>query len=198
MLFAQCATLFSGFILPLAFAVAQSNDDLSWVPFDRQQFNGSIALDTQGDVQFFWKAGDEYSTFGIASRSSGYLAVGFSETGAMTGADMAVGYQDPNGTFVFENRHADGFIFPEVSQDQVKNMRFKEGQQTNNVTSFVFEKRNEADCLQTQDDVAINDWQWIIYAFSNANTFAQHGEQTDGSNPWELPRHLLTLPLIAL
>ncbi|KAK1063711.1 hypothetical protein LTR33_012238, partial [Friedmanniomyces endolithicus] len=93
-----------------AFAVAQNNVTtnnvtLSWVPFDQNQFDNNAALDLSGDVQLYWKVGDEYSTFGIASRSSGYLALGFSQTGAMTGADMAVGYQDQNGSFVFENRN---------------------------------------------------------------------------------------------
>ena len=122
--------------------LAQSSNSLDWVPFDRKQFNGSIALDTKGDVQLFWKTGDEYSTFGVASRSNGYLALGFSETGAMTGADMAVGYKDHAGNFIFENRHAVGFVTPEVSVDQTTNMRFKEGHQANGVTSFIFEKRN--------------------------------------------------------
>src|SRR6186713_1484591 len=112
-----------------AVTVAQSSNDLAWVPFDREQFDGNIALDTNGDVQLFWKTGDTNSTFGIASRSSGYLALGFSETGAMTGADMAVGYKDQNGNFIFENRHAMGFVTPEVSQDQKNNMRLQEGHQ---------------------------------------------------------------------
>lgn len=155
-------------------AVAQSNNDLSWVLFDRGQFEGNVALDTNGDVQLFWNIGDVNSTYGIASRSSGYLALGFSETGAMTGADMAVGYKDQNGTFIFENRHAAGFITPQVSSDQEKNMRFQEGRQENGVTSFVFEKRNKAECVQNQVDVAVDAWQWFIYAFSEENTFAQH------------------------
>lgn len=180
MLLNYCAALFGALLLSLPFAVAQSNSNLSWVPFDRQQFNGSIALDTKGDVQLFWKTGDEYSTFGVASRSNGYLALGFSETGAMTGADMAVGYNDQNGTFVFENRHATDFVTPQISQDQEKNMRFKEGYQADVVTAFVFEKQNKADCLQDQENVLKDSWQWFIYAFSQENIFAQHGPGQNG------------------
>lgn len=153
---------------------AQNSTDLSWVPFDRSQFNGNITLDADGNVQLFWKTSSNYSTFGVASRSNGYLALGFSQTGAMTGADMAVGYNDKNGKFVFENRHAGGFFTPQVSADQENNMKFREGSQTNGVTSFIFDKRNTADCLETQGDVATDAWQWIIYAFSDENTFAQH------------------------
>src|SRR3982750_1890575 len=102
MLLSWCTTLLGALLLPLSFAVAQSNDDLSWIPFDREQFDGNATLDDDGNVRLFWKTGDNYSTFGIASRSSGYLALGFSQTGAMTGADMAVGYTDQNGEFVFE------------------------------------------------------------------------------------------------
>lgn len=160
--------------------VAQANDDLRWVPFDRQQFNGSVALDTNADVQLYWKIGEEYSTFGIASRSSGYLAVGFSQTGAMTGADIAVGYTDQDGVFSFENRHASGFVTPEISQDQEGNMRFKEGYQADGVTAFIFEKNNKADCLETQADVAVTSWQWMIYAFSQDNSFSQHGPGENG------------------
>ncbi|KAK5084858.1 hypothetical protein LTR70_007753 [Exophiala xenobiotica] len=183
MLLAHYATLLSRFTqssLPLiflalaAFAVAQSSIDLDWVPFDREQFNGNVALDEKGNVQLFWKTANESSTFGVASRSSGYLALGFSETGAMTGADMAVGYKDQDDNFVFENRHAMGFVTPQVSPDQKNNMQLQEGHQADGVTAFIFEKQNKADCLQTQADVAKDAWQWFIYAISDENTFAQH------------------------
>lgn len=162
------------FALLAAFAAAQNLTTVNWVPFDQTQFNASISLDTNSDVMLFWKTGPEYSTYGIASRSSGYLAVGFSQTGAMTGADMAVGYTDSNGDFVFENHYATGFMYPQLSPDQSTNMRFKEGKQANGVTAFIFEKKNTAGCLTTQQDVAIDAWQWMIYAFSPNNVFAQH------------------------
>ena len=175
MLLTRYATLFGSLIFSLPSAVAQTSEDLSWVSFDRQQFNGSAPLDDKGDVQLFWKTGDNYSTFGIASRSNGYLALGFSETGAMTGADMAVLYTDSDGKPVFENRHAGGFVTPQVSQDQEDNMRLKESHQENGVTSFVFEKRNTAACIEEQMNVLKDAWQWFIYAYSDSgNTFAQH------------------------
>lgn len=159
---------------PAALVTAQAGNDLSWVLFDRTQFDGNTALDAKGDVQLFWKTGDEYSTYGIASRSGGYLALGFSETGAMTGADIALGYKDSAGKFVLENRHAAGFTAPELSNDQENNIRLKEGDQENGVTAFVFEKKNKADCLQYQVDVTKDSWQWFIYALSDENTFAMH------------------------
>ena len=163
-----------------SFAGAQSNNNSDWVPFDRNQFNGNAALDTIGDVQLFWKTGENYSTFGAASRSTGYLALGFSQTGAMTGSDMAVGYNDEDGNFIFENRYATDFVTPQVSPDQEKNMRLIEGSQANGVTSFIFEKQNKADCLETQADVGKDAWQWFIYAFSDDNTFAQHAPGHNG------------------
>ncbi|EOO02029.1 putative dbh-like monooxygenase protein 1-like protein [Phaeoacremonium minimum UCRPA7] len=161
-------------------AVAQSNDALGWIPFDRSQFSGNATLDEDGDVRLFWEIGDEYSTFGIASRSSGYLALGFSETGAMTGADMAVGYTNDNDEFVLENRHAAGFVSPELSDDQENNIRLREGHQEAGVTSFIFEKKNDADCLQNQANVHTAAWQWFIYAFSDKNVFAQHAPGNKG------------------
>lgn len=165
-----------------ASVLAQTSNDLSWVPFDHTQFTGNVALDTSGDVQLFWKIGQNHSTYGIASRSNGYLALGFSETGAMTGADMAVGYKTQDGNFVFENRHATDFVYPQMSQDQKNNMRLKEGHQDNGTTAFVFEKQNIADCLQTQADVHVDAWQWFIYAFSDQNTFAQHAAGNMGKS----------------
>lgn len=168
-----------------SFAHAQSSGGLDWIPFDRNQFSGNVALDANGDVQLFFNTEGNhstlgYSTFGIACRSSGYLALGLSQTGAMTGGDIAVGYSDEDGKFVFENRYATDFVTPQVSPDQDKNMRFKEGNQANGVTSFIFEKQNKADCLQTQADVATDAWQWFIYAFSDDNTFAQHAPGHNG------------------
>lgn len=159
---------------PAALVAAQAGNDLSWVLFDREQFDGNTVLDAKGDVQLFWKTGDEYSTYGIASRSGGYLALGFSETGAMTGADIAVGYKDSAGNFVLENRYAAGFTAPKLSNDQKNNIRLKEGNQKNGVTAFVFEKRNKADCLQNQVDVTKDSWQWFIYSFSDENNFGIH------------------------
>src|SRR4051794_39834491 len=86
-------------LLPLLMALVAA-DDLSWVPFDRTQFNGNATLDSKGNVQLFWKIGSNYSTYGIASKSKGFLAVGFSETGAMTGADIALGYMGASNKFV--------------------------------------------------------------------------------------------------
>ena len=159
---------------------AQANKDLDWVPFDQEQFSGNVSLDEKGDVHLFWKTGDEYSTYGVASKSSGYLALGFSETGAMTGADMAVGYTDDSGEFQLENYHAAGFVFPEPSEDQENNIRLKEGSQKDGVTSFVFEKKNKVDCVVDQTNVATEAWQWFIYAFSDENSFAQHEDGNMG------------------
>jgi hypothetical protein len=158
----------------VATIAAQSTPDVTWVPFDRSQFSNNTALDTDGSVQLFWRTGDEYSTYGVASRSNGYLGLGFSQTGAMTGADMAIGYRHTNGTFIFENRHATDFVQPQVSPDQSTDMRFKEGGQADGVTYFVFDKKNTADCFDTQADVMTDSWQWFIYAHSDSNTFEQH------------------------
>lgn len=160
--------------LLLLSAVAQSSNAPRWIPFDQEQFENNIALDTKGNVQLFWKMGDVYSTYGIASRSSGYLALGFSETGAMTGADIAVGRKDDSGKFVLENRHAGGFFTPQLSKDQEVNIRLKQGNQTDGVTWFIFEKKNSAVCLEEQADVHLDSWQWFIYAFSDDNTFQKH------------------------
>ncbi|KAI9151240.1 DBH-like monooxygenase protein 1 [Paramyrothecium foliicola] len=169
------------FLLGLPVSIsAQSTDRHSWIPFDQRQFSGNTTLDVEGDVQLFWEIGHEYSTFGIASRSNGYLALGFSETGAMTGADMAVGYMGENDQFVLENFHAAGFVFPKLSEDQQNNIQLKEGHQHDGVTAFVFQKKNEADCLENQVNVATESWQWFIYAFSNENTFTQHEPGNNG------------------
>lgn len=162
------------------FVAAQAGNDLSWVTFDRSQFDGNTALDANGNVQLFWKIADDYSTYGIASRSAGYLALGFSETGAMTGADIALGYRDSTGKFVLENRYADGFVTPQLSTDQQRNIQLNQGNQTDGVTAFVFEKKNKADCLQNQVDVATDSWQWFIYAFSNENAFQKHDAGNKG------------------
>lgn len=43
----------------------------------------------------------------------------------MTGADIALGYTNNDNEFVFENRHAAGFVTPQMSDDQVNNMHSK-------------------------------------------------------------------------
>ena len=167
--------------LVAALAIAQSTTiNSSWVPFDRSPLPGNATLDDKGNVQLFWSIGDEYSRYAIASRSTGYLALGFSQTGAMTGADIAVGLKGDNGNFTFENRYATGFDTPEVSPDQTTNMRFVDGGQSNGTTWFIFDKKNLAACTQTQQNVATNAVQWFIYAHSNQNVFAQHASGSMG------------------
>lgn len=173
-------TLWLAGIALASLAGAQRSNNLDWIPFDQSQFSGNVALDEDGQVQLFYETGDNFSTFGVASRSSGYLALGFSQTGAMTGGDMAVGYNDEDGNFVLENRHATDFVTPQISPDQEKNMRLQEGSQADGVTSFIFQKQNKADCLETQADVASDGWQWFIYAFSDDNTFAIHAPGHNG------------------
>ena len=41
------------FLALAALGVAQSSNDLDWVPFDREQFNENVALDEKGNVQLF-------------------------------------------------------------------------------------------------------------------------------------------------
>ena len=85
-------------------------------------------------------------------------------------------------SFKLENHHATGFAYPEESKDQKKNIRLKEGHQKDGVTAFVFEKKNSAACLKEQVNVATESWQWFIYAFSQDNTFAQHGPGENGKS----------------
>lgn len=157
-----------------AIAAAQSTIKASWIPFDTAPYTGNATLDDDGHVQAFWTIGNEYSTYAIASQSDGYLAMGFSQTGAMTGADIALGSRSDNGSFVFENRYTTGFVMPQASPDQATNMHYIDGGQANGVTWFSFQKKNTADCLQTQSTVEVDAWQWLIYAHSDSNTFAQH------------------------
>lgn len=48
-------------------ALAQNTSDMSWVPFDRNQFTTNATVVTAGDFRVFWKLGEEYSTYRVAS-----------------------------------------------------------------------------------------------------------------------------------
>ncbi|KAI8812695.1 PHM/PNGase F domain-containing protein [Cladochytrium replicatum] len=152
----------------------------NWIPFDTTKWKRHLTLKTPADkpVELFWTLSPDLATIqvGIASNNSaGWLAVGFSETNGMKGADIALGYVNPSGQFVLEDRFTEDFVAPIV--DTRQDLTLTGSWHTNAYTAFTFSRPTKAGCNNTQDRdlyVEPNSQQHVLVAFGTSMSFAQH------------------------
>lgn len=55
-------------------------------------------MDPQNRISFAWKINGDMIDFEIAAKTNDWVGIGFSPNGAMTGADMVVGWIDQANT----------------------------------------------------------------------------------------------------
>ncbi|KAI8799532.1 PHM/PNGase F domain-containing protein [Cladochytrium replicatum] len=169
------------YVLPLALGAP------SWIPFDTTQFKRHLTIFTPAKkpVEFFWTLSDDLSTITAAvasNNSAGWLAVGFSETGGMKGADIALGYASGS-KFVLEDRFTTDFAQPVLDTHQ--NLTLIDSWSTTSYVAFAFSRPTKTEsCSNNQDRdlyVAPNTLQNVLVAFGTTMTFAQHAPTDRGS-----------------
>ncbi|KAI8812277.1 PHM/PNGase F domain-containing protein [Cladochytrium replicatum] len=168
-------------VLPLVIAAP------SWIPFDTAQFkrHQTIFTPAKKPVEFFWTLSADLGTIiiGVASNNSaGWLAVGFSETSGMKGADIALGYVSSN-KFVLEDRFTPDFIKPVLDNQQ--SLTLIGSWTSTNYTAFTFSRPTKIEsCSNDQDRnlyVGPNTRQNVLIAFGTSMTFEQHAPTDRGS-----------------
>ncbi|KAI8799357.1 PHM/PNGase F domain-containing protein [Cladochytrium replicatum] len=174
-------------LLCLACSVAAAPP--AWIPFNTTHFKRHQTIYTPSNkpVELLWTLSDDLLaiTIGVASNSSaGWLAVGFSETSGMKGADIALGYvNETSNQFVLEDRFTSHFVKPVL--DDKQNLNLIGSWTSNSYIAFTFSRRTIlADCSNKQDRnlyVAPNTRQNVLVAFGTSMKFEQHGPTDRGS-----------------
>jgi dopamine beta-monooxygenase len=97
----------------------------------------------------------------------------------MVGADIVLFYAKDE-SYTFEERYASSESTPQIRE--TKSTKFIYGMQTNNQTSFIFQRNLVASCPDTQSDIITDGTgQWVIYAKGLSNSFSQHSPMDRGN-----------------
>jgi hypothetical protein len=153
----------------------------SWIPFATDRFQGHQPITTLENktIHVLWTidAQKKEIEWGVASNhGEGWLALGFSETGGMRGANTWMGYMR-DGKFVVDEGFASDYGQPEKVANQTINV--VESYQKDGVTAFVF-KRALHGCDSQHHDITIDVPIWLIYAFGTSNRVGIHERANRG------------------
>ncbi|XP_039262337.2 uncharacterized protein LOC120338410 isoform X1 [Styela clava] len=125
------------------------------------QARGTVALDSEGEVQFFWSQDSENIIIAISAPTAGWIGVGFSSGPTMAGADLVIaGLGDDNEGYILD-AHAteNGTPVADVSQDVTLLM----ASQNNTSTRVMFERKMTA---QDSYDFAITSGEiYVLWAY---------------------------------
>ncbi|KAI8800861.1 PHM/PNGase F domain-containing protein [Cladochytrium replicatum] len=201
---------FSALLLALLAQAWTSIAAPAWIPFDTTQFKRHLTLFTPANkpVELYWTLSADLATIsvGVASNNSaGWLAVGFSETNGMKGADIALGYVNATTSkFVLEDRFTEDFVTPVL--DTKQDLTLTGSWTTPSYTAFTFTRPTKAGCNNDQDRdlyVELNTQQHVLVAFGTSMSFGQHAPTdrtsavVDLNSPTDAASDLLMNPPIA-
>ena len=79
--------------------------------FDRMDFMHHTVVDADNKFQVFWTPDDKGFIMELAVMTSGYVAIGFSPNGGMSGADIFLGFVNGNG-------QAEGMVSVQLNNKQ--------------------------------------------------------------------------------
>jgi hypothetical protein len=158
-----------------------------WVPFATDRFQGHSEITTLENktIHVLWTvdAQKKEIEWGVASNhGEGWLALGFSETGGMRGANTWMGHVK-EGKFVVDEGFAADYGQPEKVQNQT--ISVVETHQKNGVTAFVF-KRPLHGCDSQHHDIIVDVPIMLIYAFGTSNRLGIHERANRGQKMVDL------------
>ncbi|CAF1129901.1 unnamed protein product [Rotaria sordida] len=104
--------------------------------------NYKYSIELEANIADLWWTIDDVRkeiTFDLHIRTTGWIALGISPGGGMTGADIGVGWVDSQGQVNFQDRHASGFFRPMI--DNTTNDWFVlQGRELNGWTAIQFKR----------------------------------------------------------
>ncbi|XP_059622696.1 MOXD1 homolog 2 [Phlebotomus argentipes] len=153
--------------------------------------NWDHAVDLNENFRLLWTVRGAEITMEIQAKTLGYVGVGFSEDGTLSGADMAIGWVD-QGQPYFQDRHvkknSDGEPVVDPSQDYVLLLGYE------NATHTVLRFRRKLDTCDTYHDLPItNDTMRVIFMYHENEP--RRGAVTPGSLPKPLEAYRGYRPL---
>ncbi|XP_064602687.1 DBH-like monooxygenase protein 1 [Liolophura sinensis] len=124
-----------------------------------------VVLDPGNKFHLFWDFDDNEITFEVQVMTLGYVGLGFSPNGDMTGSDMATGWvEDATGKANLQDRFAPGKFEPVV--DMMSDYNLLSGSQNGTHTTLRFSRRL---ILCSNNDFSINnDTARVIWAYSDS------------------------------
>ncbi|KAF6023515.1 moxd1 [Bugula neritina] len=129
----------------------------------------SASLAPGGNFNVSWSFSettpDSEIVFTISARTEGWVGLGFSPNGAMTGADLIVAWIDSEGTSHLVDMHGTGNWLPLVDSSQDVSLVSASG--VNGVTSFTFKRK--INTCDDEDAVIMTSTTRLIYAFGDTD-----------------------------
>jgi len=139
------------------------------------QFTHHTLLDIQQRYLLEWRPEPATITFRVSVRTRGYVGLGFSPSGGMYGADMALAWVSDDGVVHLSDRHAVGNLAPFLDKSQ--DLRLEEGYE--NETHTVIEFSRAWRTCDREDMELGTDTVRLIWAFGDE----------DPTDPYNLPYH---------
>jgi len=124
-------------------------------------FSHHTVLDPQEHYHLQWRPEKDTITFRVTVRTHGYIGLGFSPSGGMHGADIALGWVGDNGEVHLSDRHAVGNHAPYLDRSQ--DLKIERGYQ--NDTHTVIEFSRPWKTCDTDDMELGTDTVRIIWAY---------------------------------
>ncbi|XP_050098172.1 MOXD1 homolog 2-like [Anopheles aquasalis] len=139
-------------------------------------------VDFDPNYRLLWTVGSQEITFEIQARTLGYVGLGFSKDGTLSGADIAIGWID-QGHVYLQDRHiradSDGEPIVDGSQDYTLLLGYE------NMTHTVIRFKRSLDTCDMKDDFPItNDTMRVIFMYSKE-------KPRKGSSQTTLPQPLV-------
>ncbi|KAI9202259.1 PHM/PNGase F domain-containing protein [Polychytrium aggregatum] len=171
--------LYAAAIASLAVA-APNPSPYEWIPFPVANFTRHTTLITEGGtpLEMFWTVNvpGNSTTIGVAiNKTVPWLGLGFSDTGSMVGADIALAMaSSPGSPLTLQRMFAAAPGQPSPSQVQDLTLVYSNSSATQ--TSFVFTRPNSAGCNPQVRAIKTDNQtdQVVIYAFGSGSGFSQH------------------------
>ncbi|KAJ3378311.1 DBH-like monooxygenase protein 1 [Lobulomyces angularis] len=160
-------------------AITSSVQNIKFQP-DFFEHHEILITPSKKEINLHWKVNaiDEIIEFGISAHVNGWLALGLSDSGGMTGADIFLG-RKVNGEFLLEDRFALETGYPKLDKSQDLNLisSFHENGELN----FHFTRKLKT--CDTEDSVIRLDIPlWFIFAFGEGD----FGKHLPGNNAQKL------------
>eukprot|EP00058_Branchiostoma_floridae_P016323 XP_002601811.1 hypothetical protein BRAFLDRAFT_279157 [Branchiostoma floridae] len=148
---------------------------------DSGDFTHQAALDEYDRYTLLWKFDSETITFEAQVQTTGYIGLGFSPNGGMTGSDVIIGWVK-DGQAYLTDRYAEGYFQPRLDASQ--DVELLSGYENGTHTVLRFRRRLRP-CDTTEDREITEDTLRIIWSFNDVDPVAldgPDGPQYHGSN----------------
>lgn len=133
-------------------------------PLDHREFTHQAFMDREANYLMKWTPQEHDILIEVQVATTGYVGLGFSPSGGMAMADMALGWVDASGFVHFHDRFALGNSQPYI--DETQDYELLGGYQNDSHTVLRF-SRPWISCDDQQDMQLTSDTLRVIWAFNN-------------------------------